>query len=143
MGCTEGFAITTDCGEIQIKEVDGLARQVWFIDTLADLLDKSKSPDITVSLFESKDMPSFGVVITPQDVSELSTRQVQKTFLFKLSLSVNETVTVKAYGKLLKLTEIIINMLEVMEKRLSLTFGKTFAIINSNSATLTVRFNKQ
>jgi hypothetical protein len=137
-----GFAIDSKCGEIPITENEALDFHINFIDKLAELLGQSKQPKITVSLFDSEDVPSLGVTIIPVDISELSQVGTKKTFLFRLKLVTDETVTLRAYTKLFALTKICLSIITHIQRAKNLTISTRMSIINSNEITLTLQVQK-
>lgn len=98
----------------------------------------SKKPVITVSLFEPKEVPSLGVNIVPQEISDLSNLNSQKTFLFRLDLVSAETVIIKAYAELLAVVKICQSLLNVLKNRDSFGITTRFQIVNQNRMILFV-----
>lgn len=137
-----GFAVTTECGEITIEKVPAIDFHLLFIDTLAGLLEQSKEPRITVSLFKPKEVPKLGVVIIPNDISDTTQTESKKTFLFRLNLITSDTVIREAYAKVLNLTKICINVLKTVQRRLKLTIVIKTTIINSNEIALSLVVSK-
>lgn len=137
-----GFAIDNKCGEVSIEENKALDFHLWFIDRFGNLLNQSKNPKITVSLFQSSDVTSLGVTIIPVSISDVSQENTRKTFLFRLELVTSDTVTSSAYPKVLALIRICTSIIDALKTKASLTIQTQMSIVNSNKILLTLQIQK-
>jgi len=136
-----GFVIDEGCEKINFEKIAALEFHLGFMQELASRIEDAIER-VTVSLFNVKDVPSLGVLIVPTGISDLVQTVTSKTFLFQLSLSSAETVTLKAYGQVLGLAMAITNMLDKMRKAKQLTITTRMTIMNSNEITLILTVQK-
>lgn len=137
-----GQNITIDCPEIQVTPLPSLDFQLWFIDSLAEILDKSKQPLLKPFFFERDSMATQQVVIVPITISNLEKLESSKSFGIRLDLYNNEEKTAKAYSILLAMAKVIINVVEVLAKRKSFRYEARLTIANSGQAALVLEITK-
>jgi hypothetical protein len=136
--------INPTCQEIIFKSVPALDFQVWFIQSLSDLCQHTK-PTLSPSLFEPKELGDLKVTIVPLGLANLGTegQNLSSSFTFRINLQTSNTNKVSAYANLLKIATTIINYIEVLAKRKSLTFTANLGIVNSAEANIALTLNKR
>lgn len=137
-----GAAVTIDCPTFQIEEIKALDFQLWFIDSLAQLLNGSNSPKLTVKLFEAVQGISNQVVITPTEISNLHETTSSKAFQLRLNLLNNDQVISGSYAGVLAMVKVILSAVKVLNKRKNLTYLPRLSIINSGEANLFLTITK-
>jgi hypothetical protein len=137
-----GVSVTPDCGEIEIQGIPALDFQLWFIDNLAELLNKSVKPKIVPKLFIADDVSDNQVVISPVAVDALHFVQSRKVLGFRLELYSNEEQVERAYAKILAMVKITINLIDVLTKRKPFVYESRFNVTQSGEARLDITITK-
>lgn len=136
-----GLVVDEGCPTIEIKEIACINFYLKFMQELATRIENAIE-GVSVSLFNHKDVPSLGVLITPQGISDFVQTTTLKTFLFQLSVVTANTDTLKAYGQVLGVAMVVANALDDMRKAKQLTITTRMSIINSNEIVLSLTATK-